>query len=354
MGHGNLDRPPYEIRDIDTGEDDLELGIRVNGYRFAISISPDTFSNSPVAQSTFQRTFDKIIAGEDDDPEVWDYCEQIANVFLPDFKRLAPPAVHSGKLTMADLAVRGAFECELRVVDETPLAVSVTERVPDDEYYEEWDVRKIQSAFPVFTPAEVEVPYTDGSHIYDIIPQRVLVHGQPFFHKTSWSPCDPIEEIRKYAKIKTSNLSTDDFHISRLSGIVAHPNGYTKGLLYELIETSSDGTLRSIIKPGIPLSTRQKWANQVRSTVAYLHKLDLVWGDVKPDNVLIDKNDNAVIIDLEGGTTRGWVDYELGGTLQGDLQGLEKLMDFILNEESPLRLESDSDTEYSEEVMDED
>ncbi|KAJ3526089.1 hypothetical protein NM208_g11354 [Fusarium decemcellulare] len=353
MGHGNLDRPPYEIRDIDTGEDDLGLGIRVNGYRFAISISPDTFSHSPVAQSTFQRIFDKIIAGEDDDSEVWDYCEQIANVFLPEFKRLAPPVVHLGKLTLADLAARGSFGCELRVVDETPLAVSVTERVLDDEYFEEWDVRKIQSTFPVFTPAQVEVPYTDGSHIYDIIPQRVLVHGQPFFYKTSWSPHDPIEEIHKYAKIKASDHSRDHLHMSRLFGIVAYPNGHTKGRLYELIETSGDGTLRSVIKPGISMSSRQKWADQIRSAVAHLHKLDLVWGDVKPDNVLIDENDNAVIIDLEGGTTRGWVDYELGGTLQGDLQGLEKLMDFILNEESPLRQQSDSDTGYSE-PMDED
>jgi hypothetical protein len=30
------------------------------------------------------------------------------------------------------------------------------------------------------------------------------------------------------------------------------------------------------------------------------------------------KDDNAIIIDLEGGTTRGWVDRAIGGTVEGD------------------------------------
>ena len=93
--------------------------------------------------------------------------------------------------------------------------------------------------------------------------------------------------------------------------------------------------------------------SQIRETVTALHELDIVWGDVKPDNVLIDNDNNAVVIDLEGGTTRGWVDHDVGGTLQGDMQGMERMMDFIFNDESPLRLGASSDTRYSED-MDED
>lgn len=108
-----------------------------------------------------------------------------------------------------------------------------------------------------------------------------------------------------------------------------------------------------MMKPDTPLSTRQKWAGQIRETVAALHELGIVWGDVKPDNVLIDNDNNAVVIDLEGGTTRGWVDRDVGGTLEGDMQGMERMMDFIFNDESPLRLDASSDTGYSED-MDED
>ena len=255
MDQSDPEQPPYEIRGWDSGDDD------VNECRFMIPVSSNSFSNSPVALSLFRNILAKVIAGEDDDPEVWDYGEQVADVFLPEFKRLAPPVVHTGKLTLADLAPRGAFECEYRVINERPLAVGITERVPEMEPSDEWNICKIQSAFPVLDPREVEVPYNDGGRIYDIIPQRVNVNGQQLLYKSSWSSFDPIDEISKYAnKIKASNPPLEHLHISRLFGIVAYPNGQTKGLLYEWIETSRHGTLWSIMKPDIPLSTRQKWA----------------------------------------------------------------------------------------------
>ncbi|UPL04347.1 hypothetical protein LCI18_015281 [Fusarium solani-melongenae] len=301
MAQSDPEQPPYEIRGWDSGDDDLAISIRVNGRRFTIPISPNSFLNSPAAFSLFRKILAKVVAGEDDDPEVWDYI------------------VHTRKLTLADLAPRGAFECEYRVIDERPLAVGITERVPEIEPSDEWDIRKIQSAFPVLDPREVEVSYSEGHRIYDIILQKVSVNGRQFFYKSSWSPSDPIDEIGKYAKIKASNPPLEHLHMSRLFGIVAYPYGQTKGLLYEWIETGRHGTLWSMMKPDTPLSTRQKWAGQIWETVAALHKLGVVWGDVKPDNVLIDNNNNAVVIDLEGGTTRGWVDHYVGGALDGDM-----------------------------------
>lgn len=54
-----------------------------------------------------------------------------------------------------------------------------------------------------------------------------------------------------------------------------------------------------------------------------------VLGDVKPDNVLIDTQDDAYIIDFGGGYTRGWVDKELANTAEGDLQGLQRISEFL-------------------------
>jgi hypothetical protein len=53
-------------------------------------------------------------------------------------------------------------------------------------------------------------------------------------------------------------------------------------------------------------------------------------GDAKPDNVLIDKNnDHAWIIDFGGGYTRGFVGREKAGTIERDLQGLEKIVEYV-------------------------
>ena len=56
----------------------------------------------------------------------------------------------------------------------------------------------------------------------------------------------------------------------------------------------------------------------------------MIWGDGKPDNILIhDKIDDAWVIDFGGGYTKGWVDEELQETLEGDEQALGRIHDFL-------------------------
>jgi tRNA A-37 threonylcarbamoyl transferase component Bud32 len=72
--------------------------------------------------------------------------------------------------------------------------------------------------------------------------------------------------------------------------------------------------------------------DQVTGTLTQLHKARIVWGDAKPDNILIDKNNAAWIIDFGGGYTRGFVEREKAGTIEGDLQGLEKIVEYVFSE----------------------
>ena len=45
-------------------------------------------------------------------------------------------------------------------------------------------------------------------------------------------------------------------------------------------------------------STRLSWATQLAKVVAEIHRLDIVHGDIKPENVVIDKNGRLLIIDV--------------------------------------------------------
>ncbi|KAM5342054.1 hypothetical protein ACJ41O_015085 [Fusarium nematophilum] len=78
-----------------------------------------------------------------------------------------------------------------------------------------------------------------------------------------------------------------------------------------------------------PVALRRKWKKQIRWTVELLHIAGIIWGNVKADNVLIDDRDDAWVIDFSGGYTEGWVDKEHAGTLEGDEQGLSKIIEFI-------------------------
>jgi len=57
-----------------------------------------------------------------------------------------------------------------------------------------------------------------------------------------------------------------------------------------------------------------------------------VWGDAKPENVLIDGSDDVWIIDFGGGYTQGFVEKEKAGTAEGDLQGLDNIMKYVFEE----------------------
>jgi hypothetical protein len=88
-----------------------------------------------------------------------------------------------------------------------------------------------------------------------------------------------------------------------------------------------DGVERGTIAPDeATAALRQKWATQIRDTLAELHSLGILWLDIKTDNVLIDEDGDAVVVDFGGGNTVGWVDRDKYGSMEGEMQGLGKIM----------------------------
>jgi serine/threonine protein kinase len=81
---------------------------------------------------------------------------------------------------------------------------------------------------------------------------------------------------------------------------------------------------------GISEAQRQDWAGQIKDMIETLHEIDVIWGDAKPQNVLIHSETNACyLVDFGGSWTDGWVDETLKETRQGDKQGLEKIIQYL-------------------------
>lgn len=116
-------------------------------------------------------------------------------------------------------------------------------------------------------------------------------------------------------------------NIIRLVGLVepADQKGKIEGMLIDYVENAR--SLWDI--EFISADECNKWADQMRAAIEYLHENELVWGDAKPANVLITCDGNAVLIDFGGGATKGWVDLENHETYHGDLQGLERIISFM-------------------------
>ncbi|KAI0840130.1 hypothetical protein F5Y06DRAFT_308898 [Hypoxylon sp. FL0890] len=134
-----------------------------------------------------------------------------------------------------------------------------------------------------------------------------------------------ISELKALVKIEKANLDSE-VRTSRLKGLITHEDGYV-GVLMEKIPTrfASLDPLIEGQEGEVPLPLRRMWAAQIEYTVAELHKNDIIWKDAKPDNVIIDWNYCAWLIDFGGGFTEPWVDKELYESREGDLQALRRI-----------------------------
>ena len=114
-------------------------------------------------------------------------------------------------------------------------------------------------------------------------------------------------------------------HIITFFGLVVDEEDKVEGMLIEYIDNA-----KSLAKmESFSIVERERWSKQMEQAIHYLHTNGLVWGDVKPANVLIRENGNIVLIDFGGGATKGWVDIEYYETKRGDLQGLERIIKFM-------------------------
>lgn len=101
------------------------------------------------------------------------------------------------------------------------------------------------------------------------------------------------------------------------------------GFLLSYIENK--GTLYDIaIWEDCSNDLRLRWANELEGLVHQLHAVDLIWGDAKPQNILVDMKDRLWLIDFDGGHTPGWVEKENEETQTGDWQGVQRIKEWLL------------------------
>ncbi|EFW18994.1 conserved hypothetical protein [Coccidioides posadasii str. Silveira] len=79
-----------------------------------------------------------------------------------------------------------------------------------------------------------------------------------------------------------------------------------------LIVSTEYTTLECALRADLPMNLRQKWADQLAASLDHLHLAGIIWGDVKPANIL----------------------RETVGTVEGDQQGLQKIKSFLLGQDN--------------------
>jgi hypothetical protein len=334
----------YSTHDDD--DDDTYFKFRRNGKAFYIHVFASQFVDSPKTKEKWLSYLEILRTGEDasvvDTTLIYeeDIFDWVAQPFEPLFAKLAPAPEPGTKMTLEKWLWPNAFYIVLDVVGEERIPRLVEGKDPPYHPVTAWIddevVDDVETWTSLYDPAGIVLSSDDPEAAFFDRPRRVLIDNETTacFFKECVSGAQTINELEAYRKIAASNLDAK-LHICRLHGVVADLKyGAFYGLLLTYID-SKPCSLRSHVDPTEPdVSLRARWANQVEAAVSALHAAGIVWGDVKAENVLIDKDDNAWIIDFGGGYTRGWVDQQLAGTVEGDVAGLAKLREFIFQDEN--------------------
>jgi hypothetical protein len=195
-------------------------------------------------------------------------------------------------------------------------------------------------------------------------PILVSHHDEKLFLK----PVDPtqpgptIREIHLLHSIADKGLhSRDDFRCPQLRGLVhfsestsSKTSSERKNIAALLLTPIDDPTpLTHLLDPSTPEHKRTQWAKDAERMVEVLHENELIWGDAKGDNFLVDGKDEKVwMIDFGGSWTEGWVDEKLKETEEGDWQGTEKVLN-ALNDPVNGTMSEEEEAEVGKEEVDE-
>ncbi|KAI0836548.1 hypothetical protein F5Y06DRAFT_273724 [Hypoxylon sp. FL0890] len=328
-------------------EDDCDLIIRSNNGRlFYCHFDPSRFYRSPKVTEQYFKCISVLRSDKEEveDFYIEDACDWLMKPFEPLFAQLAPatlalPLSASGRPTLSQYLFPVQFTCTLNATDDQ----IQTCQLDSQEY--RWSaariavnndfVKDLDTWTQSYHPSSVEICYDRLQDVLIRPPTRVVVAGtggdsttcffKPF--RLSFGKEHAKNELLTLRKIAMAQIPPPpEVLVCRLHGVVRDGN-FLLGMLFTWINE------KTVLSKGLAAASsaelRQRWITQIDRSLEKLHQQGIIWGDVKAENILIDTNDDAWIIDFGGSYTPGWVDPEIAGTLEGDKQGLAKITEML-------------------------
>ncbi|EWG55540.1 hypothetical protein FVEG_13528 [Fusarium verticillioides 7600] len=324
--------PPWSVIEFTfhSQHTDTEFVVMCNYRQFIISASADSFSQSSALRNKYLFFLKVADNYELDGYTLEDFYDWIVAPLLPKFREV--PEITS-TLTLQHFLFPETCRYDIQGDGEQLVASASTDSSEVNPMFGIQLPEESCAPWHHFDPKDIQLPRKKNEHgPPSYLPSRVLLKdgNAAFFKPMRWGDQKTfMNELEKYKNIRDAHLD-ESLRISRLIGLVRDGTGPVFGLLLTYIDCGRK-TLLCAAGPDISRELKQSWAQQVHDAVQQLHAAGIIWGDAKPDNVLVDRKNDAWLIDFGGGYTNGWVPKELAGTVEGDLQGLKRINEFLLN-----------------------
>lgn len=327
-------------------EEDCDLIFRTtNGRVFYCHLNPSHFLRSPQVTEQYFKCINLLRSGDEGKNDFYmaDVFKWFSDSFITLINDLAPPTLTppgNGHPTLSDYLFGPYFVCTLEATDDVlkPKRLATQDHgwskpvILADHHY----LSELRTWTRLYQSSEVELLYDEPGQVFIRPPTRVVVGrnshstGTTYFYKRfglSFGPQHAKKELMTLRQILEAQIPPPTgARVCCLHGVVQVEDGIV-GMLFDWIDKKT--VLSAALASEKTADIKRRWASQIKATVEWLHACGIVWGDAKDANVLIDKDENAWVIDFGGSYTPGWVDKEKAGTLEGDMQGLEKIMKIL-------------------------
>lgn len=346
-GPSSNELPPYDIAYFFHGVSDYNagLGLRCYGKQFFIIVSEANLVDGSQIKREYQRLYDRlnnltppggddVVNPDEEGSDAMEYlCFWIAqkcNHRMHALRATCPPLMYTlqdwfgVEKIVLKMAMTNGDSIEINTSLDLSRADCLTPRMKLPS--------SLTGKIATFDPTTILLPtdFEFGS----ARPGKVSFKSDTYFFKPANHSTSASQEINTLLRIQEHNL-TQVVHAPNLHGVVlcAEDSSMIHGYLLDYIEHRSILLFIDVQKE--PPSVRSEWIRQISEMIGALHDAGIIWGDAKPDNILVDTNNNLRIIDFEGGFTSGWVDEADEGTIEGDNKALSRIIDFLNTGEYP-------------------
>ncbi|KAI9680739.1 MAG: hypothetical protein M1817_004179 [Caeruleum heppii] len=138
-----------------------------------------------------------------------------------------------------------------------------------------------------------------------------------------------LREVKAASHIRAAGLA-GKLRVSQLHSIVMSADSkWIVGVLLDWIPPYG----RLVDDPESPVQHGQRWRDQIVDTVKTLHKHGIMWGNVHPENILIDTHNDAWVLKIGNRSPPVFGDIMVRGAVQSDMMGMVEIFGGVIWEQ---------------------